>query len=457
MGVSKMIAIVLAAGLGKRMKSEKPKVMHDILGVPMVLWVLKSLKNAGIDYGSIYVVTGYKSELVKKILPEGVNSIEQKDQLGTGHAVFVALEKINKNEDILVLNGDVPLIRQETIMKLKKLLEFNNHDAVVLTMKLDEPSGYGRILKYGKGLKIIEEADADSKTKRINEVNAGIYGFRYEFISEAIKQVDNNNEQGEYYLPDVLNFSSNASTLIIEDNTEVSGINNRVQLAEVQKIAQKRINEKHMYNGVTIIDPENTYIGPDVKIGKDSIIQPMTFISGCTEIGTGCIIGPMTRINESVIDNEVEIIRSEVDSATIEKGCKVGPYSRLRPGAYLRKNVKVGNYVEIKKSTLGEGSKAQHLTYLGDSEIGKDVNIGAGTITCNYDGVNKHKTVIEDNSFIGSNSSIVAPIVIGRNSVVGAGSTITENVEEYSLALGRGRQVVKKGRYRKDKSEEGEK
>jgi bifunctional UDP-N-acetylglucosamine pyrophosphorylase/glucosamine-1-phosphate N-acetyltransferase len=324
-------------------------------------------------------------------------------------------------------------------------------------MKLDEPSGYGRILKYGKGLKIIEDADADSKTKRINEVNAGIYGFRYEFISEAIKQVDNNNEQGEYYLPDVFNFSGNASALIIGDNSEVSGINNRVQLAEVQKIAQKRINEKHMYNGVTIIDPENTYIGPDVKIGKDSIIQPMTFISGCTEIGTDCVIGPMTRINESIIDNEVEIIRSEVDSATIEKGSKVGPYSRLRPGAYLQKNVKVGNYVEIKKSKLGEGSKAQHLTYLGDSEIGKDVNIGAGTITCNYDGVNKHKTVIKDNSFIGSNSSIVAPVVIGRNSVVGAGSTITENVEDYSLALGRGRQVVKKGRYRKDKSEEGEK
>ncbi|MEA2066202.1 MAG: bifunctional UDP-N-acetylglucosamine diphosphorylase/glucosamine-1-phosphate N-acetyltransferase GlmU [Thermotogota bacterium] len=452
-----MIAIVLAAGLGKRMKSEKPKVMHDILGVPMVLWVLKSLRNAGIDYSNIYVVTGYKSELVKEILPEGVNSIEQKDQLGTGHAVLVALEEIDKNEDILVLNGDVPLIRQETIMELKNMLEFNKQDAVVLTMKLDEPSGYGRILKSGKGLKIIEDADADSKTKRINEVNAGIYGFKYEFISEAIKQVDNNNEQGEYYLPDVFNFSGNASTLIIGDNSEVSGINNRVQLAEVQKIAQKRINEKHMYNGVTIIDPENTYIGPDVKIGKDSIIQPMTFISGCTEIGTGCLIGPMTRINESFIDNEVEIIRSEVDKATIEKGSKVGPYSRLRPGAYLQKNVKVGNYVEIKKSKLGEGSKAQHLTYLGDSEIGKDVNIGAGTITCNYDGVNKHKTVIEDNSFIGSNSSIVAPVVIGRNSVVGAGSTITENVEAYSLALGRGRQVVKKGRYRKDKSEEGEK
>ncbi|TYB80859.1 MAG: bifunctional UDP-N-acetylglucosamine diphosphorylase/glucosamine-1-phosphate N-acetyltransferase GlmU [Kosmotoga sp.] len=451
-----MIAIVLAAGLGKRMKSKRPKVIHEILGEPMVLWVLKSLKNAGIDYDSIYVVTGYKSELVEKILPEGVNCVEQRDQLGTGHAVLVALEKLKKSDDIMVLNGDVPLIRSETIMELKNSLEANNKDAVVLTMKLEDPTGYGRILKTGKGLRIIEDADADIKTKMINEVNAGIYGFKYKFISKSINQINNDNEQGEYYLPDVFNFSKNVSTFIIEDNTEVSGINNRVQLAEVQKIAQKRINEKHMYNGVTIIDSDNTYIGPDVEIGRDSIIEPMTFISGSTEIGNSCIIGPMTRINKSVIGDEVVIVRSEVDNATIENNCKIGPFSRIRPDTNLHKNVKVGNYVEIKKSTLGEGSKAQHLTYLGDSEIGKNVNIGAGTITCNYDGVNKHKTVIEDSAFIGSNSSLVAPVVIGKNSVVGAGSTITEDVDPYSLALGRGRQVVKKERYRKDISKEGE-
>ncbi len=451
-----MIAIVLAAGLGKRMKSEKPKVMHEILGEPMLMWVLKSLKKAGIDYEKIYVVTGYKSELVKEILPEDVNSVEQKDQLGTGHAVSVALESIKNYEDILVLNGDVPLIRPKTITKLKESLEDSTNDGIVLTMKLNDPSGYGRILKTGKSLRIIEDADADSKAKKINEVNAGIYGFKAKFIKKAINQIDSNNEQGEYYLPDVFNFSDDASTLIVEDNSEVSGINNRVQLAQVQKIAQKRINERHMYSGVTIIDPDNTYIGPDVEIGRDAIVKPMTFISGCTKIGEKSLIGPMTRINKSIIDSDVEIVRSEIDSATVEKYCKIGPFSRLRPGAYLHKNVKVGNYVEIKKSTLGEGSKAQHLTYLGDSEIGKNVNIGAGTITCNYDGIKKHKTVIEDNAFIGSNSSVVAPVVIGRNSIVGAGSTITEDVSPYSLALGRGRQVVKKDRYRKDNSKEGE-
>ncbi|MFO7881746.1 MAG: bifunctional UDP-N-acetylglucosamine diphosphorylase/glucosamine-1-phosphate N-acetyltransferase GlmU [Kosmotogaceae bacterium] len=451
-----MIGIVLAAGLGKRMKSEKPKVMHEILGEPMLIWVIKSLKKAGINSDNIYVVTGYKSKLVEKILPEDVNKVEQKDQLGTGHAVSVALESIKNNDDILVLNGDVPLIRPGTITEVKESLEVGNRDAVVLTMKLKDPTGYGRILKTGNGLRIIEDADADTKIKKIDEVNAGIYGFKSEFILKAINQIDNNNEQGEYYLPDVINFSDNASTIIVGDNSEVSGINNRVQLAEVQKNAQKRINEEHMYNGVTIIDSENTYIGPDVKIGRDSIIQPMTFIDGCTRIGERCNIGPMSRISESIIENDVEIVRSEVDNATIESQCKIGPFSRLRPGAYLYMNVKVGNYVEIKKSTLGEGSKAQHLTYLGDSEIGKNVNIGAGTITCNYDGVNKHKTVIKDNAFIGSNSSIVAPVVIGRNSVVGAGSTITEDVSPYSLALGRGRQVIKKDRYRKDITKEGE-
>ncbi|MFW6120049.1 MAG: bifunctional UDP-N-acetylglucosamine diphosphorylase/glucosamine-1-phosphate N-acetyltransferase GlmU [Petrotogales bacterium] len=451
-----MIAIVLAAGLGKRMKSEKPKVMHEILGEPILIWVLNSLKKAGIDYEKICVVTGYKSELVKEILPEGINSVEQKEQLGTGHAVSVALESIKNDEDILVLNGDVPLIRPKTIAKLKDSLDGSTHDGIVLTMKINDPSGYGRILKTGNALRIVEDADADPKTKKINEVNAGIYGFKAKFISKAINQIDNNNEQGEYYLPDVFSFSDDASTLIVEDNSEVSGINNRIQLAQVQKIAQKRINEEHMYNGVTIIDPDNTYIGPDVEIGRDSIIKPMTFISGCTKIGERSLIGPMTSITETSIDNDVEIVRSEIDNATIEKYCRIGPFSRLRPGAYLHKNVKVGNYVEIKKSTLGEGSKSQHLTYLGDSEIGKNVNIGAGTITCNYDGVKKHKTVIEDNAFIGSNSSIVAPVVIGKNSVVGAGSTITVDVSPYSLALGRGRQVVKKDRYRKDNSKEGE-
>lgn len=241
---------------------------------------------------------------------------------------------------------------------------------------------------------------------------------------------------------------------MIEDPTEVLGVNNRVQLAEIQKIAQKKINERLMLNGITIVDPDTTYISPDVEIGQDTVIEPMTFILGKTKIGNNCLIGPMTRIIDSSIDDSVSIIRSEVEQAIIKSGARVGPFSRLRPGTTLLENTKIGNFVEVKKSTIGRNSKAQHLTYLGDATIGEDVNIGAGTITCNYDGVRKHQTIIENNSFIGSNCSLVAPVKIGEGSVVGAGSVITDDVPPYSLALGRGRQVIKEGRYKnKEKGE----
>ncbi|ACR80420.1 MULTISPECIES: bifunctional UDP-N-acetylglucosamine diphosphorylase/glucosamine-1-phosphate N-acetyltransferase GlmU [Kosmotoga] len=446
-----MTAIILAAGLGKRMKSEIPKVVHSILGLPMINWVLRAVKKAGIE--NIIVVTGYKAEIVEALLPEDVKTVRQVKQLGTGHAVMVAQDAV-MDDEVIVLTGDAPLISPETLINLYKIRREKDYDVVVASTFQEDPTGYGRIVRENGKLRIIEEKDASEEIKRIKEINSGIYVFKSDFLKDALKKINNNNNQKEYYLTDTVALAEKATAHVIEDPTEVLGVNNRVQLAEIQKIAQKKINERLMLNGITIVDPDTTYISPDVEIGQDTVIEPMTFILGKTKIGNNCLIGPMTRIIDSSIDDSVSIIRSEVEQAIIKSGARVGPFSRLRPGTTLLENTKIGNFVEVKKSTIGRNSKAQHLTYLGDATIGEDVNIGAGTITCNYDGVRKHQTIIENNSFIGSNCSLVAPVKIGEGSVVGAGSVITDDVPPYSLALGRGRQVIKEGRYKnKEKGE----
>ncbi|AKI96885.1 bifunctional UDP-N-acetylglucosamine diphosphorylase/glucosamine-1-phosphate N-acetyltransferase GlmU [Kosmotoga pacifica] len=448
-----MKAIVLAAGLGKRMNSNQPKVTHKILDKAMINWVLSAVFNAGIAPEDTIVVTGYKAETVEAILPEGVKTVRQLEQLGTGHAVMQVLESVELEGKVLVLPGDVPLIRAATLRNLmEKLAE--GLEVVVLTTELNEPAEYGRVISKNGRVRIVEAKDATPEEKKIKEINTGIYVFSAEFLKSSLKMITPNNAQKEYYLTDVVQFAERAERLILADPTESLGINDRIQLSKAQRIARKKINYEHMLNGVTIIDPDTTYIGPDVVIGKDTVIEPMTFIYGHTVIGEKCVIGPMTRIIDSKIFDDVKVTRSEVEGAMIHNACSVGPYSRLRPGAVLLENVKVGNFVEIKKSTIGSNSKAQHLTYLGDAEIGENVNVGAGTITCNYDGKNKHRTTIGANAFIGSNTSLVAPVSIGKNSIVGAGSVITENVPDYSLALGRARQIVKINRYRKN--EEGE-
>jgi bifunctional UDP-N-acetylglucosamine pyrophosphorylase/glucosamine-1-phosphate N-acetyltransferase len=429
--------LILAAGLGKRMNSKYPKVIHKILGKPMINWVIDTAKS----FGEVGVVLGHKHEMVEKVIPQDVKIFLQNEQLGTAHAVMCGFDFIPEKDNLLILYGDVPFISYETLKRLEKEHIESNSDVTILTAILENPAGYGRIVR-GKKIEIVEDKDADEKIKKIKEINTGIYIFKGKFLKENIKKIKNDNAQNEYYLTDILKFTENISTVTTDDIDEVTGVNDRIQLSKLEKNMRKRINEKLMREGVRIIDPESVYIDITVKIGKDTIIYPFTFIEGETEIGEDCVIGPMTRIKDSKIGNNVHVIRSEVEKAIIEDNVSVGPFSRLREGTHLKSNVKIGNFVETKKSVIGKNTKAQHLTYLGDATIGENVNIGAGTITCNYDGVKKHPTIIEDGAFIGSNNSLVAPVKIGKNAITGAGSTITEDVPENSLGLGRARQVV---------------
>lgn len=445
-----MTGIVLAAGLGKRMKSNLPKVAHKILDRPMVNWVVSALKDAQVD--RIVVVVGYGAEAVEEQLEDGVFTVRQNEQLGTGHAVMVAKAYLD-DEDIVVMAGDEPLIRGTTLREMLRKRREADLDAIFLTMRPPDPSGYGRVAKSAGKLRIIEERDGDEEVRKIREVNSGIYAFKGSFIRRAIDKLTNDNKQREYYLTDTIEMARKADAMLIADYEEALGINTRAQLAQVTSLIRKRINNALMENGVTLVDPDTTYIGPEVSIGMDTIVEPMTFIYGKTIIGRSCVIGPMTHIRDSLVENHVEVSRSQVEKAEIREGAKIGPYSRLRPGTVVMDDAHVGNYVELKKSVLGKRSKASHLTYLGDTAIGEDVNIGAGTITCNFDGKSKFETKIGDRAFIGSNSSLVAPVEIGEGSVTAAGSTITENVPPYSLALGRARQTVKEGRYRKDQGE----
>ena len=439
-----MKILILAAGMGTRMKSKKPKVMHAIMEKPMLNWVIDTSKKLTSD---IAVVLGHGIEMVKTIVDNDVEIFEQKEMLGTGHAVMSA-EKFLEGDELLVLYGDVPLISEKTLKDLLYKHRENNNSATILTVDLDDPTGYGRIVKDDKGnfKKIVEHKDCNENELKINEINSGIAVYNIEELKNALKKINNDNVQNEYYLPDTFLHFKKVQTHKIEDITEVTGVNNRIQLSELEKKARENKLKELMINGVTIIDPESTYISPDTVIGMDTIVYPQTFISGKTTIGEDCIIGPMTRIKNCKIGNNSSILRSECEDAKVENNVSVGPFARLRTGTLLENNTKVGNYVETKKTTIHKGSKAQHLTYLGDTEVGEGVNIGAGTITCNYDGINKHKTKIDEGTFIGSNSSLVAPVTIGKNVTVAAGSVITKDVPDNALAFGRAKQVTKEGK-----------
>lgn len=437
-----MKILILAAGIGKRMKSKKPKVLHEILEKPMINWVIDNAMNFSNDIG---IVLGHELDLIKAKLPKNIKIYEQKEQLGTGHAVMSAIDFLDTG-NILILYGDVPLTSKNTIENLIDIHKKENNDATILTVNLDNPFGYGRIIrKNNKFQKIIEHKDANNQELNIKEINSGIAIFNIDKLKYSLNKIDNSNSQKEYYLTDCFNYIKKVGIYISNDINGIKGVNDRVQLSELEKIAKINILEKLMYDGVTIIDPYTTYISPDVKIGKDSIIYPQTYIYGKTYIGEDCIIGPMTRIYDCEIEKGSSIIRSECAKSHIKTNVSIGPFARIRELTVLENNSKVGNFVETKKTILGNNSKASHLTYLGDSEIGSNVNIGAGTITCNYDGKNKHKTIIEDKVFIGSNTSLVAPIKICENSTIAAGSVITKNVDKNSLAFGRARQTVKKG------------
>lgn len=438
-----MKAIILAAGEGKRMNSDLPKVLHKICGKPMINYIINACKNAGIV--DIIVVVGHKADVVKKNVSD-VEFVLQNEQLGTGHAVMCAKKFINDGEKILVLNGDLPLITSDT---LKKLIETQCSAALISTV-LENPKGYGRILRNGeKFLRIIEDKDLNENETMIKEINTGVYLFDSHLLKTALQLLSNDNAQGEYYLTDVLeiikSINDDVKVFCCEDSQEFFGVNDKIQLAYVSALMQKKINNTHMRNGVTIINPATTFIESDVKIGRDTIIYPNTFLHGDTKIGQNCIIGPNSQIFDSTIFDDVNISYSIVLNSTVKNKTKVGPFAYIRPNCIVDENVKVGDFVELKNSNIGLGTKISHLTYVGDSDVGQNINFGCGTVTVNYDGKQKFRTTIEDGAFIGCNANLIAPVNVGKNSYIAAGSTITQDVPENSLAIARQRQINKNG------------
>ncbi|MEO2069119.1 MAG: bifunctional UDP-N-acetylglucosamine diphosphorylase/glucosamine-1-phosphate N-acetyltransferase GlmU [Desulfurobacteriaceae bacterium] len=437
--------VILAAGKGTRFKSDLPKVLHKILGKPMLWYVVKAAKESGAK--EVIVVVGHKKELVedflKKEFPD-VKTVYQEEQLGTGHAVMCA-EKLLENFSgkVVVLNGDTPLVEPDEIKKLAS----SDGDLAVLTTFLDDPTGYGRIVREGdEVLKIVEEKDANDFERKIKEVNTGIYAFSSQKLLEALKKLDNNNAQNEYYLTDTVKIFKEKNwkvvSVLAKDSRNVIGINNRFELSKAEKILKDKIIKELQLSGVTIHNPETAYIEPEVEIGEDTEIFAPVYIKGKTKIGKGCYIGAYSEIRNSTLKDFVKVENhSWIDGATLESETSVGPFAKLRPNTYLEEGAKVGTFVETKNAYLRKGVKANHLSYLGDCEIGENTNIGAGTITCNYDGFNKWRTKIGKNVFVGSNTLFIAPVEVGDNSITAAGSVITQNVPENTLAVARAKQV----------------
>lgn len=440
------VAVILAAGLGTRMKSKAPKVLHKVADVPMITHVIDALNQTEVK--DIIIVLGYQGEKVEQVLGPGYKYVYQHQQLGTGHALLQALPALQEYSgegNCLVLCGDTPLLRGKTLDELKERHLHTGAKATVLTAIMADPTGYGRIIKGREGItKIIEEKDASFEEKKVQEINTGAYCFALSSLMEGLTKLTPANVQGEYYLTDLIKYlvdrKQRVETLPLEDYFEAMGVNNRVQLSEAEAYLRRRILKEHMLQGVTIIDPENTYVGKDVKIGQDTILYPGVILEGETIIGEDCQIGPYTRIVNSYVDKECMIDHSFLLEVKVGQGCTIGPYSYLRPGTELAKQVKVGDFVELKKSIVGRGSKIPHLSYVGDSVVGEEVNIGAGTITCNYDGIDKHQTIIGDGVFVGSNTNLVAPINVGAGAFIGAGSTVTKDIPAKALAVARGKQ-----------------
>lgn len=446
-------AIILAAGKGTRMKSDLVKVMHGIGGSPMISWSVRAAKAAGA--GRVALVTGHQAEKVAALFSAD-NSIilaTQKEQLGTGHAALCAREALEGfNGTVLILCGDVPLLRHETLTAMLANHEKRSATLSVLTTHLDNPFGYGRIVKRegGRVSRIVEEKDASSEERAISEINSGIYCVASDFLFTALSGLKSDNAQGEQYLTDIVKIAAEQGQLCLafptDDPDEVMGINDRVQLAAAAAILRGRINRQLLLSGVTMIDPANTYIESGVLIGTDTVIYPNVHLSGNTAIGSGCLLEPGVTVRDCKIGAGVTIKTGSVlAEAEVGDHVSIGPMAHLRPGSILGKHVKIGNFVETKKIVMGEGSKASHLTYLGDAEIGKAVNIGCGTITCNYDGVKKHRTIIGDNVFVGSDVQLVAPVSVGSNSLIAAGTTVTKDVPPDSLAIARTPQINKDG------------
>lgn len=440
--------VILAAGQGTRMKSKLFKVMHPVMGRPMVGHIVNAALEA--DASKVITITGVGAETIKDYLGEQSEYAFQEEQLGTAHAVMQARDILGDKEGTtLVLSGDTPLLKGETLKALMAFHEKENAKATILTAKADDPYGYGRVIRAEDDsvAKVVEEKDATEEERAVKEINTGTYCFDNKYLFDTLKHVDNDNAQGEYYLPDVLEIlvknNEKVGAFQLENMDEALGVNNRVALSQAAAVMRERINEKHMTNGVTLEDPNTTYIEMDVEIARDTVIEPNTYIKGNTKIGEDVVIGMGTVIEDSEIADGVQIHQSVVKDAVIGKNSDIGPHSHLRNQAILGENVHIGNYVEVKKSTLGDDTKAGHHAYIGDAEIGKHVNVGAGVIFANFNGKTKSKSVVGDNSFIGSNSNLVAPVELGKNSFVAAGSTITEGIPENALGIARARQENK--------------
>ena len=449
-------AIILAAGKGTRMKSKYPKVIHKVCGKEMVNHVINVSQKSGVN--DIVVILGHESDVVKERLPKDSMIAMQTEQLGTGHAVKMAKEYINDEDTIVVLCGDTPLIKEDTLKRLFAYHLENEYHATVLTTKVDNPIGYGRIIRDNNEdlLKIVEQKDANEEEKAVKEINSGIYCFNGKSLRESLDLIDNNNAQGEYYLTDTIYIMRDRGQKVGAYNgstiEELMGVNSRVELSKAEEIMRRRINESHMVNGVTIIDTNSTYIESDVEIGNDTIIYPGVMLKGNTKIGSNCVIEMNSAIENSIIGDNTEVKNSTIIDSVVGENTTVGPYAYLRPKSNIGNNVKIGDFVEVKNATIEDNSKASHLSYIGDAHVGKDVNIGCGVVFVNYDGKNKFKSIVKDGAFIGSNSNLVAPVIVEKDGYIATGSTITNDVPKGALAIARERQVVKEGWVEKKRS-----
>ncbi|MFC7061762.1 bifunctional UDP-N-acetylglucosamine diphosphorylase/glucosamine-1-phosphate N-acetyltransferase GlmU [Halobacillus seohaensis] len=443
-------AVVLAAGQGTRMKSKLYKVLHPVCGKPMVQHVVDQLNKLDLD--ELITVVGFGAETVQDQLGKDSHYVVQEEQLGTGHAVQQADNILADKEGVtIVACGDTPLLTESTLQNMVEHHIQTEAKATILTAHAEDPTGYGRVIRGGNGEveRIVEQKDASKDEQAVQEINTGTYCFDNKFLFEALQNVSNDNVQGEYYLPDVIQILQNQGETVsayqTTDFSESLGVNDRVALSKAEKLMKKRINEAHMRNGVSIIDSDNTYIGPDVSIGQDVTIYPGSIVDGKTLIENDVTVGPHSTITDCHIGPGTVVKQSVATNSLIGSGVQIGPFAHIRPDSSLGNDVKIGNFVEVKKATFGEGSKASHLSYIGDADVGSGVNIGCGTITVNYDGHNKYMTTIEDDAFIGCNSNLVAPVTVGKGAYVAAGSTINKDVPAEALSIARSRQTNKEG------------
>ncbi|MDQ3832877.1 MAG: bifunctional UDP-N-acetylglucosamine diphosphorylase/glucosamine-1-phosphate N-acetyltransferase GlmU [Actinomycetota bacterium] len=441
---SPIFAAVLAAGKGTRMKSNRAKVLHTICGVPMVNYAIAALKPIGPQ--RTLVVIGHQADEVKAVLPPTVEPVLQKQQIGTGDAVRVALEAIEEDEGtLLVVNGDGPLISHRTLAELLERHRSAGVGATVLVAELDDATGLGRVMEDAGVVRIVEERDATEAEKQIRLVNLGLYAFELKEIRRALALVLVENVQGEFYLTDALEVigrRSRAVTYRVKNPEEANLVNDRAHLALAEEILRRRILDEHMREGVTVRDPASTHIEASVEIGRDTVVLPGTFLRGGTRIGSDCVIGPSTDLLDTVVDDGALVEHSVGRGAVVGAGATVGPYAYLRPGTVLGEASKVGAYCEVKNTWVGTGSKVPHLSYVGDTEIGEEANLGAGTITANYDGKNKHRTTIKDGVFTGINTNLIAPVTIGENAYLGAGSVVNKDIPPGKLAVGMPARVI---------------